>query len=128
MEVVLMAETQSVNEASKLKIHKESIEKDTPLSVIREKELEINAKVLETRKKADELVAKAREKAAAIKEKAAEEGPKEAQLFYEKELLKIKEEAEKIRASAASEVKAVKEAGMVRFNEAVEQIVKMTIP
>jgi|Deesub1362A_J573_1020465.scaffolds.fasta_scaffold05002_3 vacuolar-type H+-ATPase subunit H len=79
-----------------VKMHKESVEKSSPLYIIREKEFEINARILEAKKKAEKIIQKAQDEAAKIERKAKEEAAQLAEKVYEEEMEKIKKEAERI--------------------------------
>ena len=59
-----------------IRMHKETIATDsnTPLHLIREKELEISGRVLAAKRQADEIVTEARKKAAELVAKAEAEG------------------------------------------------------
>ena len=59
-----------------IQMHKETIATDsnTPLHLIREKELEISGRVLAAKREADEIVTEARKKAAELVSKAEAEG------------------------------------------------------
>ncbi len=62
--------------AEEIRMHKETIATDsnTPLHLIREKEIEISGRVLAAKREADEVVAEARKKAAEVLAKAEAEG------------------------------------------------------
>lgn len=79
-----------------VKMHKESVERSSPLYIIREKEFEINARILEAKKKAEKIIQKAQDEAANMESKAKEEATQLVEKVYREEMEKIKKEAERI--------------------------------
>ena len=93
-----------------IRMHKETIATDsnTPLHLIREKELEISGRVLAAKREADQIVTEARKKAAELVAKAEAEGgtgaaQSEAAILAkaDKDAVKLGEEA-KIEAAELS--------------------------
>lgn len=91
--------------AEEIKMHSEVIQRDSnsPLHLIREKELEISGRVLKAKREADEIVASARKQAGEIVQKAEAEGGSSAAEIEKKIIAKAAREAEDVRASAESE-------------------------
>jgi len=112
----------------KFKLHREVIEEGSRLSLVEEKELEIQGKVLEAKKHAEQILAEARRKALALKEKANEEGLADAKKFYQQELLKVQRDAEKIKQSILPDVKSMEEKGARNLEEAVSFLWRKIIP
>jgi V/A-type H+-transporting ATPase subunit G/H len=110
-----------------VKVHREAVEKSSPLYLIREKELEINTRLLKAKKQAEVIIQKAREEAARIKEKGVSEGQKEARKIGEKELAEARAEAERIQAEAISQARAIRQQKKGR-KEAIEFLLKVTLP
>lgn len=93
-----------------IRMHQETIATDanTPLHLIREKELEISGQVLAAKRQADEIVAEARRKAAEIVARAEAEGgagaaDRDAAIRAEAE-----KEAARLRSEAQTEAAALK--------------------
>src|SRR3989304_4414969 len=112
----------------KFKLHKEVVEEGSRLSLVEEKELEIQGKVLEAKKHAEQILEEARRKALAPKEKANEEGWAYAKKFYQQELLKVQRDAEKIKQSIPPDVKSMEEKGARNLEEAVSFLWRKIIP
>jgi vacuolar-type H+-ATPase subunit H len=88
-----------------LQMHKETIATDsnTPLHLIREKEIEISGSVLAAKREADEIVTLARKKAAEVVTKAESEGGAGAAVSEEAILARAEEEASRLRSEAKVE-------------------------
>ena len=88
-----------------IRMHKETIATDsnTPLHMIREKELEISGRVLAAKREADEIVAEARKKAADVVSNAEAEGRAVATVSETAILARAEEEAVRLRAAAKIE-------------------------
>jgi vacuolar-type H+-ATPase subunit H len=88
-----------------IRMHKETIATDsnTPLHLIREKELEISGRVLVAKREADEIVAEARKTAAEAIAKAETEGRATAAVSESAILARADEEAVRTRANAKIE-------------------------
>jgi len=97
--------------AEQIKMHEETIASDsnTPLHLIREKELEISGRVLSAKREADEIVAGARKQAAEIVHAAEAEGGSSAAVIEREIQEKADTEAASVRSVAekdAAELKA----------------------
>lgn len=101
--------------AEEIKMHAETIESDsnTPLHLIREKELEISGRVLAAKREADQIVADARMRAAEIVRAAEAEGGASAADLERS----IREQAEK----EAAEIKAAAERDAAELQTTIEQ-------
>ena len=95
----------------------------SPLFVIKEREIDINAGIMRAKKDAEELVAKARQKAAAIREQAQRDGAAAAKSLNHREAAKTKRQVEKIRASAETETTMVRDEGNKNMGRAATLIV-----
>ena len=113
---------------SEFELHREAIESSSPLSLIREKELELNKRVLGAKKTAEQTVAKARQDAETIKLKAIEEGQQEGQKAFAAEIKKAEKDAEAVRKSAAKEVAKATDKAMQARDQAVKQILEAVLP
>lgn len=97
----------------------------SPLTRIKQKEIEINTRILEASREADEIVAEARRQAAIIKERAEGQGYEEAKALYKLELAKAKKEAAKVEKSVDEEVAKTTEQGTKNLQKAVDFIVEV---
>lgn len=88
-----------------IRMHQETIASDanSPLHLIREKELEISGRVLTAKRQADEIVTEARKRAADLVAKAEEEGGVGAADKETAIRLEAEAEAERLRADAKAE-------------------------
>ena len=101
------------NVVEEIRLHQETIAVDnnSPLHLIREKELEISGRVLSAKREADEIVATARKKAAEVVSTAEAEGGAGAA---------IREKV--IRDEAESEATRLKEAAHIEAGKLKEQV------
>jgi vacuolar-type H+-ATPase subunit H len=88
-----------------LQMHKETIATDsnTPLHLIREKEIEISGSVLAAKRQADEIVTVARKKAAEVVSKAEAEGGAGAAVTEEAILTRASEDSARLEADSKVE-------------------------
>lgn len=107
-----------------IRMHQETIATDanTPLHLIREKELEISGRVLAAKRQADEIVSESRRKAAEIVAKAENEGgsgaaDREAVIRREAEA-----DAARLRSEADAEAAALSSRIDARRDEAVRLV------
>lgn len=116
----------SINEKElkKLELEKEVIEKSSPLTMIKQKEIEINASILEAQKEAEDKLAEARRKASEIRSQAEKSGIAEAKVFYKKQVDEVKREAEKIKRTADKEVDQVNKQGLQNKEKVVRYILE----
>ena len=112
------------NVVDEIRMHQETVSSDnnTPLHLIREKELEISGKVLAAKRQADEIVTGARKKAAELVASAESEGGagaagREAQIKADAE-----REAEQLRSEARSEADRLQAQVDARREEAVRLV------
>jgi len=105
-----------------LKFHQETLATDdnSPLHLIREKEMEISGRVLSAKKQAEDIVAEARKQATKILSAAEEKGA-ELSRTHEKSVVKeVEAEVEEIHRNAESEIVSLKETITQRKDKAVE--------
>lgn len=107
-----------------IKLHQETIASDqnTPLHLIREKELEISGRVLAAKRQADEVVTEARKKAAELVAKAESEGGSGAADREATIRAKADAEAARLRAEAEAEASALSTRIDARRDEAVRLV------
>jgi vacuolar-type H+-ATPase subunit H len=91
--------------AEEIRMHKETIATDsnTPLHLIREKELEISGRVLAAKRQADEVITEARKKGAELVATAEAEGGAGAEKSEAVIQARAEEEAVRLRADAKAE-------------------------
>lgn len=107
-----------------IRMHKETIATDsnTPLHLIREKEIEISGRVLAAKRQADEIVTEARKKAAELVAKAEAEGGAGAAEIEKSIQQRADEEAVRLRADAKAEAAALAEQISSHRDEAVRLV------
>lgn len=110
-----------------IKFHQETVAKDanSPLHLIREKEMEIAGRVLAAKREAEEIVSAARRKAAETVSKAEDDAEGLAAKSEAKAREKAEADAASIRAASEDEVKALREAVSARKSEAVGYLVEV---
>jgi len=107
-----------------IRMHQETISTDanTPLHLIREKELEISGRVLAAKRQADELVTDARKKAAEIVAKAENEGGSGAADREQAIHAKADAEAARLRSEADADAADLSSRIDARRDEAVRLV------
>jgi vacuolar-type H+-ATPase subunit H len=98
---------------------------DSPLHLIREKEIEISGRVLASKKQAENLVAESRKKAAETVTRAELEADELAAKHEKKKLTEAQKEAERLRAGVGEELTSIEEAIAGRRTKAVDAVVEM---
>ena len=96
---------------------------NSPLFLIREKELEISGRVLSSKKKAEQIVADARRKATETLASAEAEGEAAAREVEKRMIADAEAEAAKILAGVDGEVAEVRAQAEARRAKAVEVVV-----
>lgn len=115
-------------EFEKIKLHEETIKGHSSLlSSLKERELEINARILEVRKETEKQVKEAQEEAETIKKNAVEEGKKQGQHIFEREINKTKQEAEKLKKSLKEKKNHLRDTYLKNFDRAVNQVKEMVL-
>jgi len=112
------------NVVEQIQMHQETIATDanTPLHLIREKELEISGQVLAAKRIADEIVAEARKKSAELVSTAEAEGGAGAADRDAAILAKAEEDAAKLRTDASAEAKKIQAQVDTRRADAVRLV------
>jgi len=100
---------------------------DSPLVVIKQKEIEINTRILQASRRADEEISAARRKATEIKAKAERDSVEETKRLHREEIKNAKAQAVKIVQGAQKEVKQVTEMGRTNKDRAVGFIMDTVI-
>lgn len=108
-----------------IQFHQDTVARDanSPLHLIREKEMEISGRVLAAKREAEETVANARKKAVAVVQKAEEEGSKLAKEHEKKILADVESQIEKIRTDADAEIEQLDKTVSERMSKAVDYVV-----
>ena len=101
----------------------DSREANSPLHLIREKEMEISGRVLAAKREAEETITNARKRAVASVQKAEEEGNKLAQEHEKKVLVDVEKEIEGVRVDADREIEELDKVVAERMAQAVEFVV-----
>jgi vacuolar-type H+-ATPase subunit H len=110
--------------AEEIRMHKETIASDsnTPLHLIREKEIEISGRVLGAKREADEVVAEARRKAGEVLAKAEAEGGAGAAESEAVIFARADQDAAKLREDAKSSAAELKDSIDAHRAEAVRLV------
>mgnify|MGYP001187827956 CR=1 FL=1 len=98
------------------------------LSKIREKELEVSVKIDDVRVEGDRRIEQARKESQVIITTSEMEGKKAAGEFPEKEMKRVRVEADQIKAKAMEEVESVRKKGEKNLQKAVERIIAIVLP
>jgi vacuolar-type H+-ATPase subunit H len=97
------------------------------LSKIREKELEVSVKIDDVRVEGDRMIEQARKESQAIITTSEVDGKKAADEYLEKELKRVRAEADQIKAQAKDEVESIRERGEKNIPKAVERIIAIVL-
>ena len=105
--------------------HKDTVVADvnSPLHLIREKEMEISGRILAAKKEAEEIVASARRKAVEIVQKSEAEGEMLSAKEEERAVAEVEREIAQIAEDGEREVAALRESIGERVNGAADHIV-----
>ncbi|MDP2181250.1 MAG: V-type ATPase subunit subunit G family protein [Actinomycetota bacterium] len=108
-----------------IQFHQETLSHDanSPLHLIREKEMAISGRVLAAKSEAESIVASARKKAVEMTSKAEDEAGVLAEEHRAKVLVEVEAEIEQIKADADVEIETVKKSIADRSGRAVTFIV-----
>lgn len=106
--------------------HKETVVADvnSPLHLIREKEMEISGRVLAAKKEAEEIVAAARRKAVEIVQQAETEGERLSDEEEKRVEAQVTTDVAKVREEAEREVETLRDVVGERMGKAVEYVVE----
>ncbi|MRR39148.1 hypothetical protein EG829_31795 [bacterium] len=109
-----------------IQFHQDTVSRDanSPLHLIREKEMEISGRVLAAKREAEETIANARKKAVASIQKAEEEGSKLAMEHEKKVLADVEKEIESVRVGTDAEIEELNKLVAERMPQAVDFVVK----
>jgi vacuolar-type H+-ATPase subunit H len=113
-------------EVDAIKLHKETIANDSnsPLHLIREKELEISGRMLAAKRQSDEIVTEARKKAAELVSAAEAEGGMGAKDHAGSIISDADGKAAALRTEAKKEAAAIAELAKSRRDSAVALVVE----
>lgn len=109
-----------------IQFHQDTVSRDanSPLHLIREKEMEISGRVLAAKKEAEEIVAAARKKAVEVVQSAEEEGTKLAAAHEKTVLADVEKEIEAVKAGAVSDIESIEKLVSERSGRAVAFVVE----
>lgn len=115
------------NVVEEIKMHQETIATDSnsPLHLIREKELEISGRMLTAKRSADTVIADARKQAAEVVAKAEAEGGSGAQDHARKIEARSKEESAALQGSAEVDAEAIRKQIDSRREDAVKLVIEV---
>jgi len=113
------------NVVEELEFHKATVQSDdnSPLHLIREKEMEISGRVLSAKREADEIVSDARRAAATIMSSAHDQASEEAGRRDAAVKSEIEKQMAQVRADAEAEAAALEESIDTRRGPAVAFVV-----
>jgi len=97
------------------------------LSKIREKELEVSVKIDDVRVEGDRMIEQARKESQAIITTSEVDGKKAADEYLEKELKRVRAEADLIKAQSKDEVESIRKKGEKNIPKAVERIIAIVL-
>jgi vacuolar-type H+-ATPase subunit H len=127
VDAVADEKTPELESLEHIKAYREAIKNETPnspLYLIREKELEISGSVLSAKKKAEQIVAESRKKAAETLSKAESEGESAAREVEKRMIAEAEDEAAKILANVETEVAEVDAQSSAHRAKAVKVVVE----
>jgi vacuolar-type H+-ATPase subunit H len=109
-----------------LKFHQDTVASDanSPLHLIREKEIEISGQMLAAKRRADEIVADARKKAAGIINSAQEEGSELARQKEQAIRAEVERDISNVGTQAEGEAAALEGTIAQRRDEATAFVIK----
>jgi vacuolar-type H+-ATPase subunit H len=113
------------NAIEELEFHKQTVQSDenSPLHLIREKEMEISGRVLAAKREADEIVADARKQAAKTLAEAHDAATAEVGELDAAVQTDLQASIEQVRAQAESDAAALEETIGARQGKAAEYVV-----
>ena len=105
-----------------IQFHQDTVSRDanSPLHLIREKEMEISGRVLAAKKEAEEIVATARKKAVEVIQAAEEEGTRLASAQEKTVLADVQREIEAVGEGAVADTEAINKQVTDRTGQAVQ--------
>lgn len=109
-----------------IEFHQDTVSSDSnsPLQLIREKEMEITGRVLTAKREAEELVATARKKAVETTHRSEEESERLVAQHEKDVLAEVDREIEQIKENAGSEIESLGELVATRTDKAVEFVIE----
>lgn len=109
-----------------IEFHQETVASDanSPLHLIREKEMEITGRVLTAKREAEEIVARARKKAVETTRRAEEESEQLAETHEQGVLSEVEREIELVGENTECEIAALRKTIASRTEDAVTFVVE----
>ena len=109
-----------------IEFHQDTLSSDSnsPLQLIREKEMEITGRVLTAKREAEEIVAAARKKAVETTHRSEEESERLVAQHEKDVLAEVDREIEQIKENAGSEIESLGELVATRTDKAVEFVIE----
>jgi vacuolar-type H+-ATPase subunit H len=114
------------NVVEELEFHKQTVQSDdnSPLHLIREKEMEISGRVLAAKREADQIVSDARKEAATLLSSAHDDATSEAGVRDAAVKADMQKQIEQVRAEAESDAAALEEIINSRRREATNYVIE----
>jgi vacuolar-type H+-ATPase subunit H len=115
------------NVLEQIEIHQRAAKRDSnsPLFMIREKEMEISGRVLATKQEAERIIAEGRRKAADIVSKAEAEAEAAAREHEVKRMVDAEQGAKQVREDVAGEAAPIEALVAERHKAAVDAVIGM---
>jgi len=109
-----------------IEFHQDTVASDanSPLHLIREKEMEITGRVLTAKREAEEIVARARKKAVEVTRRAEEQSEQLASEHEKTVLAEVEREIELVGENTDCEIKALRKTIVERTEDAVTLVVE----
>jgi len=109
-----------------LEFHQETVGADanSPLHLIREKEMEISGRVLAAKQEAEDIVAAARKRAVETTQKAEADGAEQAKERAAEMLASVEQDIESVKTDSAGDVEALESSIGGRTQDAVAFVVE----
>ena len=109
-----------------IEFHQDTVSSDSnsPLQLIREKEMEITGRVLTAKREAEEILAAARKKAVEVTRTSEEESERLVAQHEKDVLAEVDREIEQIKESAESEIESLGQLVAKRTDKAVEFVIE----
>lgn len=113
------------NVVEELEFHKQTVQSDdnSPLHLIREKEMEISGRVLAAKRQADEIVSSARKEAATLLDSAHDAAASEAGARDAAVKSEMEQQIAAVRAEADREASSLEETIKTRHDAAVSYVI-----
>lgn len=120
--------TSQERDLSELTDEKNKIDPNSPLAIIREKEVELRKQLIKSQTKADKIIEDVKKEAEKLIEKIIADGEIKAEEHFKRELAKIEKRAKDVRSQAPAKAKAVADEGFKNLDKALDQLRSFITP